>query len=99
MRISFERTGGFAGMHISHVVDTSTLPDEEANQLRRLVDVADFFHLPATIKSKSRQPDRFEYSITVEDDSVHHTVVVSEQAVPSTLQPAIDWLMAAARRR
>ncbi|HEY9613052.1 protealysin inhibitor emfourin [Allocoleopsis sp.] len=97
MRMTFERTGGFAGMTITKVVDTTTLPAEDSNQLRRLVDAADFFHLPATIITKSRQPDRFQYHLTIQEDNQQHTVVVSEQAVPSSLRLLIEWLMAAAR--
>ena len=98
MRMTFERTGGFAGISITKVVDTTTLPDNEAKQLRQLVDAAAFFHLPASITSNTPQPDRFEYQLTVEDNGKQHTVEVSEQAVPKTLKPLIEWLMAAARR-
>lgn len=99
MRISFERTGGFAGMSLTTTVDTATLPPEKANQLTQLVATADFFHLPATITSRTPQPDSFEYSLTVEEDGQQHTVRVSEQAVPSALRPLLKWLMEAARQR
>jgi hypothetical protein len=99
MRVTFERTGGFAGISMTKVVDTATLPENEANQLRQLLDAADFFHLPATITSTSRQADRFQYHLTVEDNGKQHTVEVSEQAAPETLSPLLEWLMAAARRR
>ena len=99
MRMTFERTGGFSGITITKVVDTATLPDNEAKQLRHLVDAADFFRLPKTITSRSPQPDRFGYQLTVEDNGKQHTVEVSEQAVPGTLRPLIDWLKAAARRK
>ena len=99
MRISFERTGGFAGMRLTTTVDTATLPPEEANQLRQLVEAADFFHLPATITSPSPQPDRFQYRLTVEENGQQHTVRVSEAAAPDALRPLIEWLMDAARRR
>jgi hypothetical protein len=93
MRMTIERTGGFAGMRLTKVIDTATLPAEEKNQLRRLVDAADFFHLPATLISNSPQPDRFQYRLTVEENTQQHTVVVSEQAVPGTLRPLIECLM------
>jgi hypothetical protein len=99
MRMTFERTGGFAGITMTKVVDTATLPDNEAKQLRHLVDAADFFRLPKTITSRSRQPDRFRYELTLEDNGKQHTVEVSEQAIPGTLRPLVDWLMAAARRK
>jgi hypothetical protein len=98
MRMTLERTGGFAGITMTKVVDSTTLPDNEAKQLRHLVDAADFFRLPKTIKSNSPQPDRFQYELTAEDNGKKHTVEVGEQAVPGTLRPLIEWLMAAARR-
>ncbi|MEW6491414.1 MAG: protealysin inhibitor emfourin [Cyanobacteriota bacterium] len=99
MRIVFERTGGFAAMKMTKEIDTATLPAEETNQLRQLVDAADFFHLPTTITPKTPQPDRFGYRITIQESDHQHTVVTSEQALPGTLRPLIDWLMAAVRQR
>lgn len=99
MQLTFERTGGFAGMKMTKVIDTETLPADEANQMRRLVDAADFFRLPATITAKTPQPDRFGYRITVQDGDKQHTVAVTEQAVPGTLRPLLECLMAVARQR
>ena len=99
MRMTFERTGGFAGITMTKVFDTAELPENEANQLRQLVNAADFFRLPKTITSNSPQPDRFQYQLKVEDNGKQHTVEVSEQAVPGTLRPLLDWLMAGARRK
>lgn len=99
MRISFERTGGFAGTRLTTIVDTATLPIEEANHLHQLVKAADFFHLPTTITSPTSQPDRFQYKLVVEAKSRQHTVNVSEQAVPDALKLLIEWLLEAARRR
>jgi hypothetical protein len=99
MRMTFERTGGFAGITMTKVFDTADLPENEANQLCQLIDAADFFRLPKTIASTSKQPDRFQYQLKVEDNGKQHTVEVSEQAVPGTLRPLLDWLMAGARRK
>ena len=99
MRMTFERTGGFAGITMTKVFDTADLPANEANQLRQLVDAANFFRLPKTITSNSQQPDRFHYQLNVEDNGKQHTVEVSEKAVPGTLRPLLDWLMAGARRK
>lgn len=98
MRITFERTGGFAGITMTKVVDTTSLPQNDANQLHQLVEAANFFRLPTNITSKSPQPDRFQYQLTVEDNGKQRTVQVGEQAVPGTLRPLIEWMMAAARK-
>lgn len=98
MKIFFERTGGFAGMRLTTTVDAAALPPNEAKQLHQLVSTADFFHLPAMIPSRTPQPDRFQYRLTVEENSRRHTVIVSEEVVPTALQSLIEWLMTAARQ-
>ncbi|WP_138497266.1 protealysin inhibitor emfourin [Nostoc sp. PA-18-2419] len=99
MRISFERTGGFAGISKKTTVDTSELPANEANTLKRLVEAADFFRLPEQITSPNPQSDRFQYKLTVEDNDKHHTVIVSESVLPGTLRPLIEWLQNSAQKR
>jgi hypothetical protein len=92
MRISFERTGGFAGISKKTTVDTATLSAKEAKELPQLVEVADLFQLPEQITSPNPQSDRFQYKLTVEDNGKQHTVTVSEAALPGTLRPLIEWL-------
>ncbi|MCC5657386.1 hypothetical protein LC608_10390 [Nostoc sp. XA010] len=99
MRISFERTGGFAGITKKTSLDTDTLPPNEASTLVRLVEVADLFRLPEHITSLNPQSDRFQYKLTVEDNGKQHTVTVSEAALPGTLRPLIEWLQVTAQKR
>ncbi|MBD2413058.1 hypothetical protein FACHB389_02080 [Nostoc calcicola FACHB-389] len=99
MRISFERTGGFAGISKKTTVDTAELPANEANTLKRLVEAADLFGLPEQITSPNPQSDRFQYKLTVEDNGRQHTVTVGEAALPGTLRPLIEWLQNTAQKR
>jgi hypothetical protein len=92
MRAVLERTGGFAGITIKTVADTSQLPDSEAQQLKQLVHDADFFALPETIVTKTLQPDRFEYVLTVEDGERSHTVTVGESAQPEAFRQLTDYI-------
>ncbi len=92
MRISLERTGGFAGISKRVTVDTNNLAPEEAKQLPCLLETADFFNLPATITTPSKERDRFQYTLTVEDSDRQHTVTVSEAALPATLRSLIEWV-------
>jgi hypothetical protein len=98
MRISFQRTGGFAGITKNKTVDTATLSANEADVLPRLVEAADLFRLPEQITSVNPQSDRFQYKLTVEDQGKQHTVTVSESAMPGTLRPLIEWLNQAAQK-
>ena len=97
MRIHFERTGGFAGMRMTAVVNTESLSPEEACDLREMLDTAGFFDLPAAITSPTPGADRFHYKLTVEAEGRRHTVDVGEAAVPETLRPLIQQLTAFAR--
>jgi hypothetical protein len=98
LRISVERTGGFAGVTIATSVDAANLPPVEARKLRQMVDEADFFNLPGNITSRSPQPDRFQYELKVKEPGRQHTVLVSEEVMPPKLKPLVKWLMEAARK-
>jgi hypothetical protein len=96
MRVTFERSGGFAGLMLTTSIESAALSEGEAMQLRQLVESAKFFQLPAEFPL-SAQTDRFQYELTVDMDNQHHTVTVGEENVPETLRPLIDWCMEKAR--
>lgn len=98
MHISFERRGGFTGIPVTIDVNTDTLSPDEASQLHHLVEAAGFFQLPSTLPAPA-QPDRFQYTVTVQEKDHSHTITVGESAVPATLQSLLDALMDVARRR
>jgi hypothetical protein len=92
MRLSLERTGGFAGISKRINVDTNQLSQQQAEELSQLVAAADLFRLPAQMISTNRQVDRFQYQITIEDNGQRHTVTASETALPNTLKTLVEWL-------
>jgi hypothetical protein len=87
MRIHFVRSGGFAGLLVDFEVDTADLPAEEAAALHQAVENAGFFNLPCKIDAAGDEVDRFQYTITVEDEGQKHTVETGEAAMPDSLQP------------
>lgn len=97
MQISFERSGGFAGMVMATELDTANLSAEATKHLQTLVEAADFFRLPATIAAA--KPDRFQYQITVTDAGKQHSISVDESVMPGTLRPLVDWLINLTRQR
>lgn len=97
MRIKIERSGGFAGMLLKATIDTETLPSEQAQELKALLDAAHFFELPAKIPGSSTGADRFQYKIAVEAEGRTHTVETGEESAPSTLQPLLRRLVVLAR--
>jgi hypothetical protein len=98
MVIEFERSGGFAGLRLAVTIRSDTLPEAEANELRDLVDAADFFNLPAEMADPGQAADQYSYVVTVESGGQRHTVKTSEAAAPANLKPLLDWLGRAARR-
>jgi len=98
MRIHFERTGGFAGLQLAVDITTDTLSQDDQRRLQQLVEEADFFTLPAELRDTSLARDEFVYEVTVEVAGRRHTVATTESAAGS-MQPLLEWLTRAARRR
>lgn len=92
MRISWERTGGFAGISKHKSLDTAFLTTEENQQLLTLLEAVDFFNLPTHITTESIYPDTFEYMLTVEDEGKQHSVIIAETALTGNLRALIEWL-------
>ena len=99
MRIEFERSGGFAGLRLAATIEADELSVEEAEELCKLVEEAGFFDLPARIAGPNAQPDQFMYKVTVETEARRHTVQLENTAPTPELQPLLDWLSRAVRRR
>ncbi len=97
MRISFERSGGFAGIKLRRVIDSKDLLPAEATRLETLLRESRFYELPPELKATSPGIDRFHYRVTVEDDKTVRTVEASEASVPDEMRPLIDWLTSLSR--
>lgn len=90
MKISYRRTGGFAGMILSYDIDVNTLPPDQAQELETLVSQADFFTLPAEISAETAGTDQFQYTLTVETGQSQHTVECGDAAMPEKLWPLVN---------
>jgi hypothetical protein len=97
MRIYYEQSGGFAGIDISTVVNTDSLPADEVNKIQDLVNKADFFSLDSVSSQPEIGADYFHYRITVEmEDNKNgqkktHTLEIYDP-VPAQLKPLIKYL-------
>ncbi|MGH7800763.1 MAG: protealysin inhibitor emfourin [Thermodesulfobacteriota bacterium] len=99
MKIHFERGGGFAGTHITAIIDSKELTQDEGQELGELVNSSNFFNLPPLITSKKRGADRFNYKLTVESEDKRHTIVIDEGAVTPELRTLLQWLTAKAKEK
>ena len=98
MYISYERTGGFAGMRLAVSVESGSLPAADADALQKLVKAADFFNLTDAQPARAI-PDGFQYTISVEDGGKQHTLHLHDGAIPDKLQPLLDDLSQRARSK
>jgi hypothetical protein len=58
------------------------------------VQRVDVTALAAASPIRGREPDRFQYELTIEDDDGRREVAVSEDRVPEELQPLLDRVRA-----
>ena len=98
MYIEFERSGGFAGMHLEAVIESDSLQAEQAHRLHFLLDETHFFNLPERLEAPEEAPDRFCYRIFVDDGERRHAIEAGEEALPDELWPLVEWLIQQARR-
>ena len=99
MRIWFERSGGFAGLHLSTDFDLDDLDEDDANQIKNLIDEADFFEMPDIFESTSAAPDQYSYTIKVESKKGVKIITVADAAAPDNLQELINILNRLMRKR
>ena len=101
MKIYFERSGGLLGKPITGVVDTDSLPSDEAVSLQTLVTEAEFFDLPESLAAPAEVYDQFQYKLVVESEESRHTVETTDTAAPDSLRPLLRHLtiMARSQRR
>ena len=96
MRIQLNIDGGlafFPGLSKPIVVDSERLPAQEADKLRQLLNAARFFDLPAALKAPAPgAADYRKYTITVDDDSKHHTVQVTDPIEDPGLRALLNYL-------
>jgi hypothetical protein len=95
MRVSCKRTGGFAGLRTSAVVDSGDLTPSQAQELKKLVEEAKLFDQPAKPARKST-PDQFQYEFTVEDRGRTHSFATNDVSASDELIELVDWLIDAA---
>ena len=79
------------------IIDTDDLPAEEANELERLVEAADFFELPQTSPPPRGAADYLRYTISVAAPERSHTVHLTDPIEDPEVQALVEYLEAKAR--
>jgi len=97
--ISFERSGGFAGMVTTAEIKSDTLAVDEAKKLLSLIDDSGFFKISDSPKPNAGMPDGFNYKLSIELNGKLKTLEFGESAITPALRPLVDELTRRAKRR
>ena len=92
LKVHFHRSGGFAGITKSFIIDSDALPHETADELKSLASNEEIKKLPPKVKARSRGADRYQYRIDIEDENHKRTIDVDEGSVPEPVAPLLKWL-------
>ena len=85
------------GRTVSLRLDLDSLPPPQAEMLRGLLESSNFFSLPES-SANPPAPDEFIYSITVNTDTIEHTIQTSDTAMDESLRPLVEELGRLARK-
>jgi hypothetical protein len=95
-KINYKRTGGVLGREIDMDIDLNEIPDDESQELMRLITETNFFKIPQNLIAQA-VPDEYEYTVTVEAGNTPHTIQTSDSNAPESLRPLLDKLGTLAR--
>ena len=91
--IIFKRSGGFIGQGMRFRLDLNQIPAEDARDIVRLIQQAEFFNLPENFIIKFN-PNEYQYTITIDLGIISHTVRANDTTMPASLRPLVDELSA-----
>jgi len=97
--ISFERSGGFAGMAISTEIKSDTLSVDEADKLVSLIEASGFFKNQAPKQTNSGVPDGFNYKLSIQLNGKSKSLEFGESTISDQMRPLIEELTRRSKRR
>jgi len=92
VRVSVVRGGGFSGLVRTTTVATDQLSPGDRQKLAALVRQSGLSDAPAASRTKDPGPDRFTYTVTVEDQGQTRTAGFSERSLPEGVRNLISWV-------
>ena len=99
MKLTYQRSGGVAGMVKRAVIDTEQLPAGERAAWEGLIAGADLFALPGTLAAADpQQRDAFTHTLVIEDGARRHTVEVQGAPAAPPVRALLERLQAASTR-
>lgn len=90
MKIIFNQSGGFLGIHRGCELDTETLSPDIAHELEKLSKTSEILTSGVFFSEAGR--DMHQYDITIDDGNSEVSVTFDDETLPATVQPLIDYL-------
>ncbi len=85
MRAALVRSGGLGGLVRRWSAEPPSLDAEGEARLREALARCGFFELPPVLRAEPAQPDRFGYTLEVDDGGRRHAVRFDEGAASEEL--------------
>jgi hypothetical protein len=98
VRVSIVRGGGFGGLIRTTTADTDRLSSDDREKLAILVRQAGLLNAPAAEYPDEPEPDRFTFTVTVEDEGHRRQARFSERSLPEEARNLISWVGAVSGR-
>jgi hypothetical protein len=95
MQIDFASTGGFANLHLDYRADTNTLPEEQAQELMRLVESSGAFELEQEDVNANvvvGRADVISYRLTLSEGARQTTLWFNDLTAPASIRPLLAYL-------
>jgi len=90
VRAVLVRTGGFGGLTRRWCAEPPALSREGESRLREAADRAGFFGLPPLQRAARPSPDRFTWSLELQDGARHHAIRFEEGAASEELMALVE---------
>jgi hypothetical protein len=95
MQIDFASSGGFANLELAYQVDTNNLPDEQAQELVRLVESSGVFDInqdDANPNVTVGRADVISYRLSLADRARRTTLWLNDVTAPASVRPLLAEL-------
>lgn len=95
MQIDFSSSGGFANLQLDYRADTNTLPEEQAQEIARLIESSGVFDLGQDDINSSAaigRADVISYRLTLSDGPRQTTLWMNDVTAPASVRPLLSLL-------
>jgi hypothetical protein len=95
MQIDFSSSGGFTNIQLAYRGDTATMPEDQAQEVKRLVESSGVFDLEQEdVNSNSAigRADVISYRLTLSDERRQTTLWMNDVSAPASVRPLLAFL-------